>query len=176
LRKAISLLGDIQCAVSISQNDGLSLADVDVNDSTLEDAKRRRLLHTLLDLISLEGIYPALSPGIGVPLEKRVIPTLPVGVIAKKVPFSEAESVMFSDLLKNIVDALLKIIFDTHPGIQPIIVARIQSDILSGLAELAFCKNDFESGQKDTYRIAFDKVMEAYDSFLFMNWYFPRLI
>jgi hypothetical protein len=143
------------------------LADADTNDPALEDAKRRKVLHALLDLIALEGIYPALSSGVGVPLEKRVVSALPPGIVAQQTSFTDEEVSKFSAILKITVDAVLEIIFDCHVGIQLIVRRRILSDIISGLAELAFQNHGLQETDKISYTKAFEKVLDEYGHILY---------
>ncbi|KAJ5256889.1 hypothetical protein N7478_012993 [Penicillium angulare] len=110
-------------------------------DTALEDAKRRRMLHALLDLISLEGIYPSLSSGVGIPLQQRVISVLPAGVIAKQANITASSTPRNVALLHRTIKILLKIMLDSRSSIQPVIGGRILSDIISGTADLAFNPN-----------------------------------
>ncbi|KAL4921445.1 hypothetical protein BDW62DRAFT_174700 [Aspergillus aurantiobrunneus] len=128
-------------------------------DPNLEDAKRRRILHSLLDLISLEGIYPSLSSGVGIPLQQRVISVLPAGVIAQQhTPVHEEPQDI--SLLRHILTALSDIIFDARPSIQPVISGRILSDIISASSDLGY--NPKISAQNDQfcYRQILARVVE----------------
>ncbi|KAJ5083441.1 hypothetical protein N7456_012868 [Penicillium angulare] len=110
-------------------------------DTALEDAKRRRMLHALLDLISLEGIYPSLSTGVGIPLQQRVISVLPAGVIAKQADITASNIPRNMVFLHRTINVLLSIMLDSRSSIQPVIGSRILSDIISGTADLAFNPN-----------------------------------
>ncbi|KAH3011033.1 hypothetical protein KXW60_000329 [Aspergillus fumigatus] len=107
-------------------------------DAALEDAKRRRVLHAILDLISLEGVYPSLSPGVGIPLQQRVISVLPAGVIAQQQDKTAHDKRRHMLLLERIMDTLSDILFDGRPSIQPVIRGRILSDLISSAADLAY--------------------------------------
>lgn len=123
------------------------------------------MLHTLLDLISLEGIYPSLSPGVGVPLEKRVISSLPTGVIAKQASVSATNKLQNESLLHRIMTPLLDILFDERPGIQPLVRGRILSDILSGSADLAFNSQSLTQEQNARYKSMFQRIINEYVCF-----------
>ncbi|KAJ5849670.1 hypothetical protein N7455_009526 [Penicillium solitum] len=132
----------------------------EVEDSPSEDAKRRRMLHALLDLISLEGIYPSLSTGVGIPLQQRVISVLPAGVIAKQAQ-TVASSVPHDEpLLRRIIDVLVDVLFDPKPSLQPIIRGRILSDIISGTSDLAFNPNTVISSHRKTYQKMLGKIID----------------
>ncbi|KAJ5686819.1 hypothetical protein N7536_009438 [Penicillium majusculum] len=132
----------------------------EVEDSPSEDAKRRRMLHALLDLISLEGIYPSLSTGVGIPLQQRVISVLPAGVIAKQAQ-TVASSVPHDEpLLRRIIDVLVDVLFDPKPSLQPIIRGRILSDIISGTSDLAFNPNTVISSHRKTYQKTLGKIID----------------
>lgn len=126
----------------------------------MEDAKRRRMLHALLDLISLEGIYPSLSSGVGIPLQQRVISVLPAGVIAKQAQEPGSSSPHNEALLRGILEVLSTILFDKRQSIQPVIRGRILSDIISGLSDLAFNPNVQASQDQERYGEALARVID----------------
>lgn len=131
-------------------------------DAALEDAKRRRMLHALLDLISLEGIYPSLSSGVGIPLQQRVISVLPAGVIAKQ-GFTPASTIPHDDgLLRHIMGVLMSILLDTRSSIQPVIRGRFLSDIVSGTGDLAFNPNIPPSEERTNFHKGFAKIIDEY--------------
>lgn len=96
------------------------------------------MLHAILDLISLEGVYPSLSPGVGIPLQQRVISVLPAGVIAQQQDKTAHDKPRHMLLLERIMDTLSDILFDGRPSIQPVIRGRILSDLISSAADLAY--------------------------------------
>ncbi|EEP79803.1 predicted protein [Uncinocarpus reesii 1704] len=124
-------------------------------EPAVEDARRRRALHALLDLLSFEGIYPSLSNGVGVPLEKRVVSVLPTGVIAKQAPNPVDSVTQNLGLLDRILSSLNEILQDARPSIQPIILARILPDIICGTAELAFNSQGATHSRINSYTKAF---------------------
>lgn len=130
----------------------------------MEDAKRRRILHALLDLISLEGVYPSLSPGVGIPLQQRVISVLPAGVIAKQASLPTDTKPNDDLLLDRIMTALSDIICEVRPSIQPVIRARVLSDIISGTSDLAFNSKNLSPDVKRRHGEAFSRIIEEYAS------------
>ncbi|KAL4780993.1 hypothetical protein BJX76DRAFT_27625 [Aspergillus varians] len=136
-----------------------SHVDQSQEDPNLEDAKRRRILHALLDLVSLEGIYPSLSSGVGIPLQQRVISVLPAGVIAQQhnPAHEEPQNAL---LLSHILATLSNIIFDARPSIQSVVNSRILSDIISASSDLGYNpKLSVKNGQSQ-YRQILIKVVE----------------
>ncbi|KAL4943774.1 hypothetical protein BDV06DRAFT_189173 [Aspergillus oleicola] len=159
--KGLDLLSQIHEAFATPINDAYlsSQADEGQEDPSLEDAKRRRILHALLDLISLEGIYPSLSTGVGIPLQQRVISVLPAGVIAQ--PNTPAyEGPQDASLLRHIMAILSNILVDSRPGIQPVISNRILSDFISALSELGYNPKLPDSNEKTQIRRILAKVVE----------------
>ena len=120
------------------------------------------MIHALLDLISLEGIYPSLSSGVGIPLQQRVISVLPAGVIAKQTSVPASSTPHDEALLSKIMNVLLSITLDDRDSIQPIIRGRILSDIISGAADLAFNPKVVASEVKSKYQKAFRKIIDEY--------------
>ncbi|KAL4990119.1 hypothetical protein BDW68DRAFT_194964 [Aspergillus falconensis] len=132
----------------------------DQENAALEDAKRRRILHALLDLISLEGFYPSLSSGVGIPLQQRIISVLPAGVIAQQNTsvHKEPQDIL---LLRRILTTLSGIIFDTRPSIQLVITGRILSDIISASSDLGYNPRLPASNEQSQYRQILAKVVEG---------------
>lgn len=132
-------------------------------DPALEDAKQRRTLHVLLDLISLEGIYPSLSQGVGIPLQQRVASVLPAGVIAKQPKTALRPRSQDESLLHHILNALNVILSDNRPGIQQVILGRILTDIICGAVELAFNSVHLSQDKRDTYSRLLEAIVNKYD-------------
>lgn len=159
--KALQILTGIHIAfITPVTNDDECLQP---ENAGLEDAKRRRMLHALLDLISLEGIYPSLSSGVGIPLQQRVISVLPAGVIAKQASTSSSSKPSDEALLNQILSSLFRIIFDVRPSIQPVIRGRILSDMISGASDLAF-NSAISSTAKQYHKDGFGKLIDEYAS------------
>jgi hypothetical protein len=162
--KALDILSAIHNAfvTPVSHQDLLQEPQTKVEHSDLEDAKRRQMIHALLDLISLEGIYPSLSSGVGIPLQQRVISVLPAGVIAKQTSVPASSVPHDEALLNQIMKTILGITLDDKDSIQPIIRGRILSDIISGAADLASNPNVVASESKVYYQKALLKIIDEY--------------
>lgn len=164
VHKALQILFSVHTAFVAPDNDaGQASQIVEVpDDPALEDAKRRRMLHALLDLISLEGIYPSLSAGVGIPLQQRVISVLPPGVIAQQQQKPAHGTLQDEALLDSIVQTLMNIVLDDRPSIQPIVRGRILSDIISAASELAFHSQSLPKDKTDRYRKGLETVIDEY--------------
>ncbi|KAL4961737.1 RTP1/Tango6 family protein [Aspergillus stella-maris] len=159
--KALDLLSQIHTAFVTPANDAELSSQTDniQEDPNLEDAKRRRVLHALLDLVSLEGIYPSLSTGVGIPLQQRVISVLPAGVIAQQAAPVHEEP-QDASLLRRIMIELSNILFNPRPSIQPVISGRILSDLISALSELSYNPKLPDSNDKSQTRQMLTKIVE----------------
>lgn len=135
----------------------------------VEDAKRRRALHAVLDLLAFEGIYPCLSPGVGVPLEKRMISILPAGIVAKQTCAEPGDKAQSDQLLKRILDVLESILKDTRPSIQPIIRNRILPDILCGAGELGYNSQCLSQNDIETHQRIFQEMINEYGTLGFLR-------
>lgn len=122
------------------------------------------MLHALLDLISLEGIYPSQSSGAGIPLQQRVISVLPAGVIAQQQQASARENARDESLLEYILHRISEILLDPRSSIQPVIRGRILSDVISGTTDLAFNSQTLSPDSKEWCRGVLAKVIEGYVS------------
>ncbi|PGG96531.1 hypothetical protein AJ79_09549 [Helicocarpus griseus UAMH5409] len=161
--RAIELLASIHNAFAVSIPEA-EIHDTERNemneDPVLEDTKRRRVIHGLLDLLSLEGIYPSLSQGVGIPLEQRVMSVLPTGVVAKQTEPTSEDKPRDEGLLHIIMDALRPIICDKRTGIQSIILGRILADVLCATAELAYQSQYLSQKKISTYTNLFQAVID----------------
>ena len=162
INRALGILSGIHKSFVLPEDQYGSLQSCGEIDSPAEDAKRRRMLHALLDLISLEGIYPSLSSGVGIPLQQRVISVLPAGVIAKQAQVVASSVPHDERLLRRIVDVLVDVLLDPRPSLQSIIRGRILSDIISGIADLAFNPNFTTSSDRNTYQEKLVRIIDAY--------------
>ncbi|KAJ5423291.1 hypothetical protein N7491_008507 [Penicillium cf. griseofulvum] len=158
---ALDILTSLHRSFAVPEDQHGTLQSLDeAADSPSEDAKRRRMLHALLDLISLEGIYPSLSSGVGIPLQQRVISVLPAGVIAKQAQVVTSSVPHDEPLLRHIIDVLVDILFDPRPSLQQIIRGRILSDIISGISDLAFNPNNTDSPCRNRYKKMLAKLID----------------
>ncbi|KAJ5497450.1 hypothetical protein N7463_009437 [Penicillium fimorum] len=161
INKALDILTSLHKSFVLPEDQHTSIQSFDEDeDSPSEDAKRRRMLHALLDLISLEGIYLSLSSGVGIPLQQRVISVLPAGVIAKQAQVVASSVPHDEPLLRRIIDVLVDILFDPRPSLQPIIRGRILSDIISGISDLAFNPNTTDSSYRNKYQNSLAKLID----------------
>ncbi|KAK2754842.1 hypothetical protein FQN54_006735 [Arachnomyces sp. PD_36] len=161
IAKTLELLGNIHAAfvAPVDEHDGNAEATDSKEDPALEDAKRRRTLHALLDLISLEGIYPSLSKDVGIPLEQRLISVLPAGVVAKQTQSLSGDKPQDEALLVRILTALGEILLDNRPSIQPIIRDRILADVISGAADLALNPETLNREIKEDHKLLLQRVI-----------------
>lgn len=172
IRRALDIICRIHTAFTTPVNgeeEHLQTSQVP-EDAALEDARRRRLLHALLDLISLEGVYPSLSSGVGIPLQQRVISVLPAGVIARQSNTPRNDKPHDEILLDRILMTLSDIVLDPRPSIQPVVRGRILSDIVSGALDLAFNSKSLSIEKRDYYQKVASSVIAEYvpvvDSFM----------
>jgi hypothetical protein len=161
--KALDILISVHESLVVPDDQSVSHQALEVDDdSPMEDARRRRMLHALLDLISLEGIYPSLSSGVSIPLQQRVISVLPAGVIAKQASVVASSVPHNQPLLRSIIYVLIDLLSDPRRSIQPVIRGRILSDIISGTVDLAFNPDLTESSDRSIYQKALVKLVAEY--------------
>lgn len=150
IQRSLELLRNLHAQISEEQSTAPS-------GLRLESPNERRIVTALLDLIVLEGIYPALSPGVGIPIERRARSfTLP-SLITKG--SSRVEELVEPDrqLLGAIVDTLYKLLAPSSTyqsaeswsrrfkGVEGAIRERCLVDTIAASGELAFnpeCPDD----------------------------------
>jgi hypothetical protein len=131
----------------------------------LYNTKNIRTLYGLLDLLVLEGIYPFLSPGVGVPIERRVQTLLQAGFISQR---NMAEAPGAADakktdsqdlgLLRKVSAGMVQLVSDSETGINRFVRDRVLVDVVAACAELAYSPRSLE-GNKDT-RQAFQSYLK----------------
>ena len=122
--KALCLLEDIDHATS----------GIKFESGVLYDTYQRRLVDALLDLILLEGIYPHLTPGVGVPIEQRVRSLLHTGFVAspqKAVPLIPGN-------LVSTVRRLSELAIDGSKSMSSEVLDRNLVDLVAVEAQLGF--------------------------------------
>ena len=118
-------------------------------------------MYGLLDLISLEGIYPSLSPGVGIPIERRVKSVLQNGVITRPSPSSDGPERQGQSLLVEICLALDNILEDGD-GLASIIQERTLVDLIAGFGELAFSPLIENKSSKNTHSCMLKTSVDRY--------------
>lgn len=118
------------------------------------DGDSRTTLYGLLDLVAIRGILPALDPGVG--MKKRPKSVIS-GLTEPNMP--DRSFAQNRQLLTQVIDSLSVILSDPSKGLAPLVRERISTDIVAGVAQLAFSpESDFDSQKK--YRIVFQTLTD----------------
>lgn len=131
ISKALSILLKIHHALSQEYVSSMSL-------DVLQDLKSRRVIDGLLDLVSLEGIYPSLSLGVGIPIERRVKSVLQGGIVTRTSSAEESQRPKDKELLIKIIANLNQIAESRVVGLGSALRERTLVDLVAGLGELAY--------------------------------------
>ena len=151
IRRALALWLDIHRAF-------LSDANTQTTNNLLHSPSSRRVIHGLLDLISLEGIYPCLSPGVGIPIERRVKSVLQGGVVTQ--PVTEAQE--GKELLTEIVDGLYPVVKEAGNGLGLALRERTLVDVIAGVGQLAFEPSQTDQQGQRRHVIVFEVLLGQY--------------
>lgn len=114
----------------------------------------QKIVNALLDLISLEGIYPSLSPGVGVPTERRVKSVLQVGRVTRP---SLTDDNRDEDLLGEVCNRLRLVAEGESSWLITSLQERILVDLIAGLGELAYNN----SVKDEISRILYDRRLRS---------------
>lgn len=141
----------------------------------LQNPSQQKTVDGLLDLISLEGIYPFLSPGVGVPIERRVRSVLQGGLVSKPSPANDGAAQEERSLLAEICDRLYGIAQGEGEGLTSSLQERTLVDLIAGLGDLAYAPllQDQNLGKQHDrmLRSLLDRYVAAYfDQLLSMSW------
>ncbi|KAE8851827.1 hypothetical protein PTNB73_00844 [Pyrenophora teres f. teres] len=127
----------------------INTADLAADPNAPYDASLAGVVYGLLDLITLLGILPRLSPGVA--FSQR--------------PRSTLSAVIYTppnrslDLLAKTIECLLSVMRQNGAGVQPLLSQRILPDIISALAELSFSP-DSDQDIKNKYTDVYEKIMK----------------
>ncbi|KAF1840694.1 uncharacterized protein K460DRAFT_389276 [Cucurbitaria berberidis CBS 394.84] len=113
---------------ALSHLQAINNADLAADPDAPYDASLAGVAYGLLDLITLLGILPNLSPGVVFSQRPRSVLT-----VLTTVPSSRD-----AGFLSRVVQTLIPILEQRGSGVQPLLSQRIFPDILSALAELSF--------------------------------------
>ena len=140
IRKALLLLRDIHLCLR-------NCLDPILVKEVLYNSAYRRTIDALLDLISLEGIYPLLQHGVGVPIERRVKSVFQGGFTTRA---ADADQTSNTDqtLLLNITDQLKLIATDSGRGVSGVLRERTLVDLIAALGQLAFLPSPAETSSR----------------------------
>ncbi|KAF8445525.1 hypothetical protein BGX38DRAFT_1195156 [Terfezia claveryi] len=97
--------------------------------------KDRRIIIALLDLLALEGIYPCLTPGVGVPLERRAKAIIPP---SSKIPSGGLRSIKKISVLTDVILSLSSLLQNDRGEVVDLLKDRCLVDLVAGYGELAF--------------------------------------
>ena len=114
---------------AISHLQAINSADLEADPNAPYDASLAGVAYGLLDLITLLGILPNLSPGV-------VFSQRPRSVLAASITIAPNRN---EKLLSRVVETLIPVLQQRGSGVQPLLSQRILPDIFSALAELSFC-------------------------------------
>lgn len=140
---AIFLLRELDAASISDHNERPDVFSIALNDM--------KTVNALLDFLVIDGIYPNISCGVGIPIAKR-----------RKGPPSR-ENVSQSqnlDTLKIILRQLLKIV-DSEDDVSTVVMGgQYSTDILSGLAEIGYNPRNKSDSQSPSYQKFFQEFIE----------------
>ncbi|MCJ1311959.1 hypothetical protein MMC25_005633 [Agyrium rufum] len=135
IRKALHLIITIHQNLIRAEWDGKAL-------ETLYDSSQRRIIDALFDLISLEGIYPNLQPGVGIPLERRVQSLLKLKGKPGQELCVEKEFDVDDGLLIDIVEQLRVLTKKESRGLSRLFHERGLVDLIAAVGQLAYASAD----------------------------------
>lgn len=125
-------------------------------------SKDRRVIIALLDLLALEGIYPCLAPGVGVPLERRAKAIIP---FSSQHPTGAIRKVRHVKILTEVVLLFTRILQCGQGEVFELLRDRCLVDVLAGCGELGFNPSeddDLTSEEKETWRMRWEAVIEGW--------------
>lgn len=127
--KALSNVRDLHAS------HGDSTIGVDQQEA-VANQRSRKVVDALLDLVVLEGIYPSLSSGVGVPVERRLKSALK-GFTTRSLSEKSGGRPEDQQLLSGIVECLYPI-YLSNIGLATSVQERVSVDLIAALGELAF--------------------------------------
>lgn len=152
IQRALVLLLDTHRAV---KEDALAASEL------TKDLSKRKTVDGLLDLISLEGIYPSLSPGVGIPIERRVKSVLRNGIVTRPSTSGYGPQIQSQSLLAEICQALDEILKD-GVGLAFLAQQRILVDLIAGFGELGHSDSIESMSSRNTFSCRLRELLDRY--------------
>lgn len=124
--------------------------------------KDQRVIIALLDLLALEGIYPCLAPGVGVPLERRAKAIIPSSSQQLTEPIRKVRQVR---ILTEVVLLFTKILQGGQGEVFKLLKDRCLVDVLAGCGELGFNPSEDDGltpEEKETWRMRWEVMIEGW--------------
>ena len=162
IQRALVLLAEIHRA---TKNEASAASDL------TKDLSKCQTVDGLLDLISLEGIYPCLSAGVGIPIERRVTSVLRNGVVTRASSSGDGPHVQGQGLLAKTCLALDEILKD-GVGLASHIQERTLVDLIAGYGELAYSHSVESTSSDSIYSYELRALLDRY-VFLQNNIFLP---
>lgn len=128
------------------------------SDQPFASQRERKLVHTLLDLVVLEGIYPSLSPGVGLPMEQRVKSALNGHFVTRPLTQHHGGQPRDQQLLALILDRLYPMLL-SRKGVAPSMDTRVSVDLIAAVAELAYSPA-FAAESRQAYLSKFHHLLD----------------
>lgn len=164
--RALALLKGVHGALQVN-SDVAATGEGQERDRSIvaEEYQRQRAVNALIDLVSLEGIYPCLSSGVGIPLDRRAIYTLPAGIVVKHQTTrdegaDERNRSIKDRFLSRIIFNLDDILVDQDTGLRGTIMDRSRADLISGSAQLAFNSRAIDEHDRERLASVFQRVID----------------
>ena len=155
----------IETALSLllAIHEGLSqTAEEADSPNALQSSSQQKTIDGLLDLISLEGIYPFLSPGVGVPIERRVRSVLKGGLVSKPSPADGGAAPEDKGLLARICVGLYSVTKGGGRGLTSSVEGRTLVDLIAGLGELAYAPLIRDQKSAEQHDLMIRELLDRY--------------
>ncbi|KAL8935607.1 MAG: hypothetical protein Q9211_004613 [Gyalolechia sp. 1 TL-2023] len=126
---------------------------------TLASQNGQKVVDALLDLLVLEGVYFSLSPGVGVPVERRLKSALSGGFSTRPLDKASGGRPGDQQLLTDIIDSLHPV-FLSRKGLAPSINQRMFADLIAAAGELAFSPS-LEATTRQRFTLIFNEFIAS---------------
>ncbi|KAI4179677.1 MAG: hypothetical protein LQ348_005356 [Seirophora lacunosa] len=128
--KALGILGHLHSSC-VNTSNGIDQLE------PLSNQRGQKVVNALLDLVVLEGIYPSVSSGVGVPVERRLKSALKGEFTIRSLGETSGGRLEDKRLLIHVVDRLCPISL-SRKGLASSIQHRMSVDLIAAVGELAF--------------------------------------
>lgn len=157
----------IAYAISLIQNINAHLLTICKSSPSPEDIsspKDRRTIIALLDLLALEGIYPYLTPGVGVPLERRAKAIILPSSKTSSGGIQNIQKLRDINVLTDVILALSDLLQGGGGEVVGALKDRCLVDLIAGCGELAFNPSQGDGlteDEKKTWRARWESLIKG---------------
>ncbi|KAL8850346.1 MAG: hypothetical protein Q9221_004666 [Calogaya cf. arnoldii] len=128
------------------------------SDQHFASQRNQKVTDALLDLVVIEGIYPCLSIGVGIPIERRITAVIKKDLVSRPLNQHQDGQSHDKELITAIIDCLYPIL-SSRKGLASNIESRMLADLIAAVGQAAF-SSEYAVETRQKYLAMFDCLLD----------------